>query len=150
MFGLNIQIQCPYCKKILHKNIGITRYYDYHGNEVVLESHEGCGDFLCIPEEERTPMDEIKRYVGANTRFYDVVREITRNYMKQGCSEEDIIQNTLRDLREKLGSIVVDPRIDDMKLLIQVVLGQQEPSLWSIPLTKEIEDSLEVKRVVCW
>lgn len=150
MFGLNIQIQCPYCKKILYRNIGITRYYDYQGKEVILESHECCGDFLCIPEKERSPMDEIKRYAGANVRFYGIVRDVARKYIEKGCSEEDIIQNTLRDLREELGSIVVDPIIDDMKLLIQVVLGQQEPSLWSIPLTEEIENSLEVKRVICW
>lgn len=149
MIGLNVRIQCPYCKKILYGSIGAMTYYKYENKEVIIQEHDGCGDFLCIPEEYN-PLDEIKKYSGDNTKYYGVVKEITQSYMKQGLSEEDIIQKTLNDLKEKFGDDVVNHMIDDMKLLIQISLGQQEPTLWSVPLTEEMRKSLEVKRVIYW
>lgn len=154
MFGIDVKIKCPYCNKILRTNLGITEYYKYKGKEVIKFFHTNCGEFICQYVEENSYT--FVRYNGYKLSLIKYIQPIVEKYIENNQSEEDIINNTIIELKNILKkedkNFNLNKDINDIKVIVQIILGQykNDSSLWSKKLTNNDIKELEFVKTICW
>ena len=157
MFGKDVVTICPFCKKILSENLGGTHYYNYKdGSRVVkgvrVDSHCGksfittdCDMPKIIPDRYIIP-DYIKPWVSrVEKEFLSVPVDQIR--------KTDIDKHTERvisALKSQFGEEAVNKDINDIKMIVQIIDGQLDINVWTMPLTDEVDTKLESSFTVCW
>lgn len=152
MIGKNIICKCPYCNKILRLNLSKINYYTYRYKTVIIVSHDNCGKFICEAISDDNIMSELRyNYPSRKFKWACYAKQRAIHYIDNDYSEENIITNTIDDIRNNFDNDIVNKDINDIKTFIQIILGTNNlPKPWSIQLTPDVEKELSYQSTICW
>lgn len=156
MCGNDVVTICPYCKKKLYQNIGITNYYTYKHNgskrTVRIESH--CGKQFITEDQEAPKIVPIRYDIPRDcNEFIYSIREYIYSIPEDEFAKYDIdtLTNIVIDyVRSKFDHDKVERNIDNIKMLVQIIESTMHFAVFTAPLTDEVKTSLEYNTTICW
>ena len=156
MCGNDVVTICPYCKKKLYQNIGITNYYTYkyNGVERMVRVVSHCNKQF-ITEDQAAPRIVPNRYAiprECNGLVYSI-REYIYSIPEDEFAKYDIdtLTNMVIDyVRSNFDSAKVERNIDNIKMLVQIIESTMHFAVFTAPLTDEVKESLEYNTTICW
>ncbi len=164
MNGLNVLTRCPYCGKLIYKNIGGTNYYNYKGDTVRVESHENCGKFITTDYSYELDMfyppkdgGDLETCVKYNKFFRPIIfRYIFENYKKNTLVEE-YVENIMKEIKEKYGQKYSEEEIEFFRKkivssVIELLIKREEfdNDLFIAKLTEDVEKDLIYESTIMW
>lgn len=164
MNGLNVLTRCPYCGKLIYKNIGGTNYYNYKGDTVRIESHEDCGKFITTDYSYELDMvyprkngETYQNCVKYNRFFRPIIfRYIFENYKKDTLVEE-YVENIMKEIKEQYSQKYTNEEIEFYRneivsAVIDLTVKREEfdNDLFIAKLTEDVEKDLVYESTVMW
>ncbi len=156
MFGNDVVTICPYCKKKLYQNIGITNYYKYkhNGDERMVRIESHCGKQFITEDQEAHRIVPIRYDIPREcNRFIYSIREYIYNIPEDEFAKYDIdtLTNKVIDyIRSEFDPDMVERNIDNIKMLVQITESTMHFTVFTAPLTDEVKASLEYNTTICW
>ena len=149
--------KCPYCKKIIRKEWGVEKFYDYKDKKnVTIGHHNNCGSFIQIPIED----------ISYNR--YDIPQDFQKRYLRyiEECVLEQLNKPKLPTEKEMLHQVVdylksidggknnysdISANWDNIKIIIEIIVGQVNLNdIYTEPLTKEVKKEIIFRHAACF